>query len=77
MLTLVLNVNTISNQMFSLAHLANNKRDFYFGKLIANQKIPTILEKAHEGDVTGQQYNARNSDISLPRAPHRLGGGDI
>ena len=28
------------------------------------------------GDVTGRQYNARNSDVFLPRALHGLGGGD-
>ena len=29
------------------------------------------------GDVTGRQYNARNSDVFLPRAPHGLGDGDV
>ena len=27
------------------------------------------------GEVTGRQYNARNSDVFLPRVPHGLGGG--
>lgn len=29
------------------------------------------------GDVTGRQYNARNSDVFPPRVPHGLGGGDV
>ena len=43
-----------------------------FGRVIANQKIPTVFAKV--GEVTGRHYNARNSDFSaIPRAPHGLG----
>ena len=43
-----------------------------FGRVIANQKIPTVFAKV--GEVTGRHYDARNSDFSaIPRAPHGLG----
>ena len=29
------------------------------------------------GDITGRHYNAQNSDVSFPHAPHRLEGGDV
>ena len=37
-----------------------------------------IYAKLHKllCDVTGRHYNARNSDVSLSRAPCGLGGGD-
>ena len=41
---------------------------------MANQKIPTIFAKV--GDVTGQHYDTRNSEISPP-SPHGLGSGDV
>lgn len=49
----------------------------YFGKVIAKQKIhvPTIFTKV--GHVTRQNYNIRNSDVSLSSAPHRLWDGDV
>ena len=37
------------------------------------------LCKMHKllGYVIGRHYNFRNSDVSLPRAPSGLGGGDV
>ena len=49
-----------------------------FQKLTCNsqsKEIPAIFAKVD--DVTRQLYNAQNTDISLPRAPHGLGGGDV
>ena len=53
--------------------LVNNYFFIYFGKVIANQKIhvPTIFAKV--GHVTRQNYNGRNSDVSLYRPPQVMG----
>ena len=49
----------------------------YFGKVTANQKIhvSTIFTKV--GHVTRQNYNGRNSDVSLSSVPHRLWDRDV
>ena len=73
-ISLIWPVNTISNRMFCLARSATQKF-YFFGKVIANKKIPTIFAK--EGDITKQHYNAWNSDISLLHAPHELGDGNV
>ena len=39
-----------------------------------NQKLLTISAKVR--DINGRHYNARNSDVSLARAPCGLGRGD-
>ena len=74
-ISLIWPVNTISNRMFCSVRSATDKSFIFFGKVIANQKIPTIFAK--EGDVTEQHCNAWNSDISLLHAPHELGDGNV
>ena len=52
-----------------------NQNFFKFRKGNSSQKIPNIFAKVEE--VTNQHYIIRNSDVSLPCAPHGLGGGDV